>query len=209
MEPGTTTSSSNNLRTFVAYVEDKPGVLNRIASLFRRRNYNIISLNVGRTHEAGISRMTFQVEATADQAKRIEANLYKMVNVLSIHDITDEPRVVRDLALIKVSVEPDRRGHVLHLVEIFRARAVDVSPETVTVEVTGDQGKIQGMVASLSPFGIVEMVQTGTVAMSRGPQGVAARMAHRPLGIRNSSFPRAAELAPPVPTTALLVDVTP
>lgn len=204
-----TPAMTNNLRTFVAYVEDKPGVLNRIASLFRRRNYNIISLNVGRTHEEGISRMTFQVEATADQAKRIEANLYKMVNVLSIHDITDEPRVVRDLALIKVNVEPDRRGHVLHLVEIFRARAVDVSPETVTVEVTGDQGKIQGMVAALSPFGIVEMVQTGTVAMSRGPQGVAARMAHRPLGLRNSSFPRTAELVPPVPTTALLVDMLP
>src|SRR5690606_18924433 len=128
------------LRTFVAYVEDKPGVLNRIASLFRRRNYNIVSLNVGRTHEPGISRMTFQVEAGRDMAKRIEANLYKMVNVLSIEDLTDEPRVIRDLALIKVLIEPARRREILDLVEIFRARAVDVSPETVTVEVTGDQG---------------------------------------------------------------------
>lgn len=175
-----------NLRTFVAYVEDKPGVLNRIASLFRRRNYNIVSLNVGRTHEPGISRMTFQVEADADMALRIEANLYKMVNVLSIEDITEVQRVVRDLALIKVNVDQAQRGDVLNLVQIFRARAVDVSPESLTVEVTGDQAKIQGMVAALSPFGILEMVQTGTVAMSRGPQGRAARAAHRPLGSRSS-----------------------
>lgn len=174
----TSSNSPPVLRTFVSYVEDKPGVLNRIASLFRRRNYNIVSLNVGRTHEPGISRMTFQVEADADMAKRIEANLYKMVNVLSIEDLTNVQRIIRDLALIKVKVAPERRTEVLNLVEIFRARAVDVSPETLTVEVTGDQGKIQGMVDSLRPFGIVEMVQTGTVAMSRGPQGNAARNAH-------------------------------
>ena len=168
------------LRTFVAYVEDKPGVLNRISSLFRRRNYNIVSLNVGRTHEEGVSRMTFQMEADDDSAMRIEANLYKMVNVLSIEDLSDVQRVVRDLALIKVSATPEKRGEVLQLVEIFRARAVDVSPESLTVEITGDQEKIQGMVAALRPFGIVEMVQTGTVAMSRGPQGRAAEIAHNP-----------------------------
>ncbi len=166
------------LRTFVAYVEDKPGVLNRVASLFRRRNYNIVSLNVGRTHEQGVSRMTFQIAADASMAKRIEANLYKLVNVLSIEDLTGVERVIRDLALIKVMVAPERRGEVLNLVEIFRARAVDVSPSTVTVEITGNKGKIEGMVASLAPFGIVEMVQTGTVAMSRGPQGHAAHAAH-------------------------------
>lgn len=166
------------LRTFVAYVEDKPGVLNRIASLFRRRNYNIVSLNVGRTHEPGVSRMTFQVEADRDMALRIEANLYKMVNVLSIEDLTEAQRVVRDLALIKVLVSPERRREVLDLVQIFRARAVDVSPDTMTVEVTGDQGKIEGIVTALRPFGIVEMVQSGTVAMSRGSQGEAARAAH-------------------------------
>lgn len=173
-----TAQSDSKLRTFVAYVEDKPGVLNRISSLFRRRNYNIVSLNVGRTHEDGVSRMTFQVEADADMALRIEANLYKLVNVLSIADLTDLPRVVRDLALIKVKANPPDRAEVLQLVEIFRARAVDVSPTTLTVEVTGDQAKIQGMVDSLRPFGIVEMVQTGTVAMSRGPEGRAARVAH-------------------------------
>lgn len=173
------TETANKLRTFVAYVEDKPGVLNRISSLFRRRNYNIVSLNVGRTHEDGVSRMTFQVEADPDMALRIEANLYKLVNVLSISDITDMPRVVRDLALIKVRATPKERAEVLQLVDIFRARAVDVSPTTLTVEITGDQEKIQGMVDSLRSFGILEMVQTGTVAMSRGPEGPAARVAHR------------------------------
>jgi acetolactate synthase-1/3 small subunit len=167
------------LRTFVAYVEDKPGVLNRIASLFRRRNYNIVALNVGRTHEPGVSRMTFQVEADDDMARRIEANLYKMVNVLSIEDLSGKPRMVRDLALIKVAVSAERRREVLDLVEIFRASAVDVSPETLTVEVTGKQAKIEGLVAALRPFGIVEMVQSGTIAMARGAQGVAAKVAHK------------------------------
>ena len=168
---------TQNLRTFVAYVEDKPGVLNRVASLFRRRQYNIVSLNVGRTHEDGISRMTFQVEADADKSLRIEANLYKLVNVLSVEDITDKQTVIRDLALIKVRVGREQRTEVLQLVEVFRARAVDVAPDTLTVEITGQQGKINGLVAALRPFGILEMVQSGTVAMTRGAEGEAARSA--------------------------------
>ncbi|MFO7179384.1 MAG: acetolactate synthase small subunit [Pseudomonadota bacterium] len=172
------------LRTFVAYVEDRPGVLNRIASLFRRRGYNIVSLNVGRTHEAGISRMTFRVEADEDTARRIEANLYKLVNVLSVEDITDKPSVSRDLALIKVSVGPDKRAEVLQLCEVFRARAVDVGPRDLIVEITGTQDKIDGLVAILEPFGIAEMVQTGTVAMTRGPKGQAATTMHQPPALR-------------------------
>jgi acetolactate synthase-1/3 small subunit len=160
------------LRTFVAYVEDQPGVLNRVASLFRRRNFNIVSLNVGRTHDPGVSRMTFVVEADDDKARRIEANLYKLVNVLSIEDITDQPSIVRDLALIKVSVGPERRGEVLQLCEVFRARAVDVSPST--------QDKIMGLVAILQPFGILEMVQSGTVAMTRGTVSDAAKSIQQP-----------------------------
>jgi acetolactate synthase-1/3 small subunit len=173
------------LRTFVAYVEDQPGVLNRIASLFRRRNFNIVSLNVGRTHDAGISRMTFVVEADDDKARRIEANLYKLVNVLSIEDITDQPSIVRDIALIKVSVGPERRGEVLQLCEVFRARAVDVGPGTLVVEITGTQDKIMGLVTILSPFGILEMVQSGTVAMTRGPISEAARAIQQPQVGRN------------------------
>ncbi|HYO93488.1 MAG TPA: acetolactate synthase small subunit [Polyangiaceae bacterium] len=172
------------LRTFVAYVEDRPGVLNRIASLFRRRGYNIESLNVGRTHEVGISRMTFRVEADDDMALRVEANLYKMVNVLSVEEISKKPTVSRDLALVKVTVGPDKRAEVLQLCEVFRARAVDVGPDTLIVEITGTQDKIDGLVAILQPFGIAEMVQTGTVAMTRGPKGDAASSAQQPPALR-------------------------
>ena len=167
-------SNHAQLRTFVAYVEDRPGVLNRIASLFRRRGYNIISLNVGRTHQPGVSRMTFVVDADDDKARRIQANLYKLVNVISIEDISKKPSVSRDLALIKVNVGPDKRAEVLQLCEVFRARAVDVGPQTLIVEISGTQDKIEGLVTILQPFGIAEMVQTGTVAMTRGPIGDAA-----------------------------------
>jgi acetolactate synthase-1/3 small subunit len=173
-----------SMRTFVAYVEDKPGVLNRIASMFRRRAFNIISLNVGRTHEPGISRMTFVVEADDDLARRIEANLYKLVNVLSVEDISNKAAVSRDLALVKVDVGPEKRAEVLQLVEVFRARAVDVGPHTLIVEITGTQDKIDGLVAILQPFGVTEMVQTGTVAMTRGPKGAAAKAASQGSTVR-------------------------
>lgn len=163
------------LRTFVAYVEDQPGVLNRIASLFRRRNFNIVSLNVGRTHEPGISRMTVVVEADDDKARRIEANLYKLVNVLSVEDITNEPNIVRDLALIKVKAPPEKRSEVLQLCQVFRARAVDLGPDTLVVEITGTQDKILGLLTILEPFGVLEMVQSGTVAMTRGHISAAAK----------------------------------
>ena len=182
-----TSNNSQILRTFVAYVEDRPGVLNRMASLFRRRNYNIVSLNVGRTHEAGVSRMTFRMEADDDMARRIEANLYKMVNVLSVEDITQKASVSRDLALIKVTVGPDKRAEVLQLCDVFRERAVDVGPETLIVETTGTQDKIDGLVAILEPFGIAEMVQTGTVAMTRGPRGSAASALRDPQSLRDVS----------------------
>ena len=173
-----------SLHTFVAYVEDQPGVLNRISSLFRRRNFNIISLNVGRAHVAGVSRMTFVVEADEGRARRIEANLYKLVNVLSVEDITDKPNVVRDLALIKVNAPPERRGEIFQLCQVFRARPVDVGPDTLVVEITGTQDKIQGLVTVLEPFGILELVQSGTVAMTRGAISDAATPIRDPQVIR-------------------------
>jgi acetolactate synthase I/III small subunit len=170
-----TAQNQPTLRTFVAYVEDQPGVLNRIASLFRRRNFNIVSLNVGRTHEPGISRMTVVIEADDDKARRIEANLYKLVNVLSVEDITNEPNIVRDIALIKVQAPPAKRSEVLQLCQVFRARAVDVGPDTLVVEITGTQDKIMGLLTILEPFGVLEMVQSGTVAMTRGQVSGAAK----------------------------------
>ncbi|MGB0678106.1 MAG: acetolactate synthase small subunit [Polyangiales bacterium] len=155
-------------RTFVVYVEDKPGVLNRVASLFRRRSYNIDSLTVGRTHQAGVSRMTIVLEGDDDSARRIEANLYKLVNVLRVDDITARPSVTRDLALIKVKATPTERASVLQICEVFRARVVDVAQATLTVEITGTQDKIDGLVTVLEPFGITEMVQSGAIAMLRG-----------------------------------------
>lgn len=155
-------------RTFVVYVEDKPGVLNRVASLFRRRNFNIHSLNVGTTHEPGVSRMTVVCEADADMAKRIEANLYKLVNCLWVDDITDQDAISRVLALVKVRTAPEQRAEVLTIIEVFRARALDVAPESLVVEVSGTQGKVDGLITALRPYGVIETVQTGTIAMTRG-----------------------------------------
>lgn len=171
------TTQSPTLRHFVAYVEDQPGVLNRVTSLFRRRCYNIVSLNVGQTHEAGISRMTFAVEADDDTALRIEANLYKLVNVLSVEDITSKPNLIRGLALIKVTVSREKRSEVLQLVEVFRGQVIDLDLDTMIIELTGQQSKIDTLVTVLAPYGIAEMVQTGTVAMTRGEKGSAASSA--------------------------------
>lgn len=170
-------------RTLVAYVEDLPGVLNRVASLFRRRNYNIVSLTVGRTHEPGMSRITLVVEADPDVSRRIQANLYKLVNVVSVEDITEVPNLIRDVALIKVSTtRPDApeldaatvRESICRLAEDYRARVVDVANDAMTLEVAGRLETIEKMIEALSPFGILEMVQSGVIAMSRGGQSLVA-----------------------------------
>lgn len=163
------------LNIFVVYVENKPGVLTRVASLFRRRAFNIDSLTVGRTDKSEVSRMTITVEADHDQAKRIEANLYKLVNVLVVENITELPVISRDLAMIKVSATHGERSHVLELAQVFRARVVDVAAESLIIEITGDEDKIDGLLEVLRPYGILEMVRTGIVAMRRGskPSSVA------------------------------------
>jgi acetolactate synthase-1/3 small subunit len=155
-------------RVFVVWVQDLPGVLNHVTSLFRRRNYNITSLNVGETHEAGVSRVTVVCNADRDTAKRIEANLYKMVNVLEVDEITHKASIERDTALIKVRADSQTRKEVMHLAEVFRARVVDVSPEFLVIEITAAPGKIKGLVSVLEDFGIEEMVQSGAIAMTRG-----------------------------------------
>lgn len=156
--------------TFIALVENKPGVLNRVASLFRRRNFNIESLAVGKTERSDVSRMTVVVGCPNGDvdAHKIEANLYKLVNVIDVQDVTHQPSVTRDLALIKVRVGPDRRAEVNGLAEIFRARIVDVAADSLIVEITGTEDKIEGLTELLRPIGIVEMVRAGQVAMTRG-----------------------------------------
>jgi acetolactate synthase-1/3 small subunit len=159
--------------TFVAYVEDKPGVLNRVASLFRRRAFNIESLTVGHTDQTGVSRMTIVVDTDDLGATRVEANLYKLVNVLRVENVTAQPTVERDLALLKVAARNGKRTEVLQLIDIYRARVVDVTNESVIVEITGTEDKIESMIEVMRPFGIIEMVRTGIVSMTRGPQAVS------------------------------------
>jgi acetolactate synthase I/III small subunit len=164
------------LRTFVAHVEDRPGVLNRVVSLFRRRGYNIESLTVGTTDKPGVSRLTVVMEADDDSARRIEANLYKLVNVLFVEDLTHGATVTRDLALLKISATTATRPQILQLADVFRARAIDVTPEAVVLEMTGAAEKIDGLIDVLRPFGILEMVRTGIVAMRRGTETGAERL---------------------------------
>ena len=161
-------------QTLIAYVEDQPGALNRIVSLFRRRGFNIDSLTVGKTEREGVSRITVVVRADDDTAHRLEANLYKLVNVLSVDDVTHAASVTREMAFIKVKVAQDRRAELLQLVQTFRARVVDLAPESVIIETTGTQEKLDGLIEVLRPFGIIELVRTGAVAMLRG-QGNGAQ----------------------------------
>ncbi len=154
--------------TLVALVEDKPGVLNRVASLFRRRAFNIESLTVGRTHVPDVSRMTILVDTEFTPPSLVEANLSKLINVIDVKDVTHMPTVMRDLALIKVRADASDRAEIAQLVEIFRAKIVDVATDSVIVEVTGDEEKISGLVELLRDKGIIEMVRTGQIAMARG-----------------------------------------
>lgn len=158
-----------NKHTVVALVENKPGVLNRVASLFRRRNYNVDSLTVGRTHKPHVSRMTIVVDVRRTSVRQIVANLYKLVNVIDVRYLTDQPHVSRDLALIKVRADDvESRNVVTEVCERFPARIVDIGPEVAIVEATAEEGRIEALIAELEPIGIVEMVRTGVVAMGRG-----------------------------------------
>ena len=156
------------LNTFVVYVENKPGVLTRVASLFRRRAFNIDSLTVGRTEKPEVSRMTIVVDADRDQALRVEANLYKLVNVLLVENVTGKLAICRDLAIIKVPASHTERSPILEIVHVFRARVVDFDTDSLTIEMTGSEEKIDRLLKVLRPFGILEMVRTGIVAMRRG-----------------------------------------
>src|SRR6267378_5418118 len=179
-EPGTrNTKRSAMLHTFAVYVDNKPGVLNRVASLFRRRAFNIESLTVGHTERPGVSRMTVVVDTDAQGARRLEANLYKLVPVQRVDNITAVPSIARDLALIKVTALGDARTHVMQLVDVYRARIVDVSPESLIIEATGTEDKIDSLLEVLRPYGVIEMVRTGLVAMARGTGAVEKAAAPR------------------------------
>jgi acetolactate synthase-1/3 small subunit len=154
--------------TLVALVENKPGVLTRVTSLFQRRSFNIDSLTVGRTENPGVSRITIVVDTDKDNAGRLITYLNKLVNIVWVEDITDCPKVSRDLAMVKVSVNTTNRAEVMQLVDVFRARIIDVGNDSLMIEITGSEEKIEGFIETLKPFGILEMVRAGVVAMGRG-----------------------------------------
>ena len=168
------TEAPKHPRTLVVLVEDLPGVLDRVASLFRRRAYNIESLSVGHTDRDGVSHITVVIDADDRTASLVAANLYKLANVLEVRDVSNMPSVVRDLALIKVRADQKNRSEILQVAEVFRARVVDVSPEALIFEITGSEDKINSLIDVLRPFGILELARTGVVAMARATESVSA-----------------------------------
>ena len=159
------------LHTFVAYVEDLPGVLTRVASLFRRLNINIHSLTVGHSEREGLSRMTVVCDASAEAGDRIRASLFKLENVVDVDDIGKAPSVTRELALVKVAATPQNRSQIFELVEVFRARIVDLATESLTIEMTGVESKIEGLIQVLREEGegrILEICRSGKLTMRRG-----------------------------------------
>ena len=181
------------LHTFVAYVEDLPGVLTRVASLFRRLNINIHSLTVGASERPGLSRLTLVCEASAEAGHRIRASLYKLENVVDVDDIAKAPSVTRELALIKVSANAATRSQIFELVEVFRARIVDLTSESLMIELTGVESKIEGLIEILraSDARILELCRSGKMTMRRG---------HHTSSVLKAMGARAAEQIAPVET---------
>ena len=154
--------------TITALVEDQPGVLDRISSMIRRRGYNISSLAVGQSETDGLSRMTFVVEGDPETVEMVAKNLHKLVEVIKVVNISSDNTVSRELALVRVNADLTTRSEIMQIVDIFRAKIVDVSQGTLIVEVTGDENKVDSLVDLLRTFGIHEVMRTGTIAMSRG-----------------------------------------
>ncbi len=156
--------------TLVLLVENKPGVLNRVVSLFRRRNFNMDSLTVGRTHRPDVSRMTIVMDTKGENdAKKVIMNLYKMVDVIEVQDVTDVPNVKRDLALVKLTAtNPGDRNTLTEITYKYGARIVDIGPDVVIVEITGEPDHVENTIAALEPFGIKEITRTGVVSLGRG-----------------------------------------
>ena len=154
--------------TIVALVQDKPGVLNRVASMFRRRGYNISSLTVGHSETADLSRMTFVVEGDDATVEQVTKQLYKLIDVVRVLEMSEDEIVAREMALIKVRATAQTRSEIIQIVDIFRANIIDVSPDSLIIEVTGDEDKIDSLYELLKAFSVRELMRTGRVAMTRG-----------------------------------------
>jgi acetolactate synthase-1/3 small subunit len=167
--------------TLSVLVENKPGVLARVASLFSRRGFNIDSLAVGPTELPEISRMTIVVNVEELPLEQVTKQLNKLVNVIKIVELDPAQSVQRELLLVKVKADLDARSHVLETVQLFRAKVVDVAPDTVTIEATGTADKLDALIRVLEPFGIKELVQSGMVAVGRGSRSITDRNTLRPV----------------------------
>jgi acetolactate synthase I/III small subunit len=165
--------------TIVALVEDKPGVLNRIASKWRQRGFNIESLAVGHSEIPGLSRMTFTVDGAKHDVDQVTKQLFKVIEVVNIQDITSEEVVARELALIRVSATPNNRTALIEIAQVFRASIVDVANDSMVLEVTGDEDKVEALYELLLPYGVMELMRTGRIAMTRGGAGDHLDDGHR------------------------------
>lgn len=158
----------------VVLVEDHPGVLNRVVSLMRRRSFNIDSITVGHSEQSGVSRMTIVVTGENDEVEQVGKQLYKLMEVLKVSDLSAESCVVHEMAMIKVAAKAQHRSEILQIAQIYGARVVDASPSTLMLEATGPEQQIDGLLTMLRAFGIRELVRTGSVAMTRGGAPTAA-----------------------------------
>lgn len=157
--------------TVIAWLEDKPGVLNRVIGLFRRRGFNIESLTVGHSETPGISRLTFVVDGDDRMVDQAVKQLYKLVNVTKVENITDRPAIIREMALVRVKVDAATRAEIMQIVDIYRARIVDVSMDAVVVQAVGAADQVESLLDLLANYPVLEMVRTGAVAMTRGHVG--------------------------------------
>jgi len=167
--PGT---GAQRRHVLVAIVNNRPGVLNRVASLMRARNFNIESLAVSHLDDPEISRMTITLLGDDVNVEQAAKQLYKLIDVLKVQDVTDDPTVQHELVLVKVRATDRNRGELISIVEMYKARIVDMAPDSVIVESTGTESEVDALIALLRGYGIKEMVRTGTVVMSRGPQSI-------------------------------------
>jgi acetolactate synthase-1/3 small subunit len=159
--------------TLIALMEDKPGVLSRVASLFRRRNYNIESLAVGHSETPNISRMTIVVNGDNRIVEQVVKQLAKLINVTEVVDVSEKPTVIRELALVKVAAGAGARSEIIELANVFRGRVVDVGATSMTVEITGPEDRVNSLIRLLEPYGIEELARTGRVVMVRNGDGRA------------------------------------
>ena len=163
------------IHTLSVLVENKPGVLARISSLFARRGFNIDSLAVGPTEHPEISRMTIAVNVDDHPLEQVTKQLNKLINVIKIVELEPGSSVQRELVLVKVKADQENRSHVLETVQLFRAKVIDVSTDAVTIEATGSADKLEALLRMLEPFGVKELVQSGMVAIGRGPRSITDR----------------------------------